>query len=172
MSLRPSIDGGIVPIRGGEDYNKNPETRTARGQNSIGNEDAIKNFVEGEQEDTGARLKRENEERRNAEAKHKEWEQDKIEQMGDTSIVPKGNVFPTESLNAQPGIKGDDPFGLDVIPEKTQGEKIAEANDERRKKIQGEDKEDFKFSSSKAPVRSISDLFGEELKKHLSNEDN
>ena len=172
MDLRPSMKGGIIPLRGGEDYNKNPETRTVRGQNSIGNEDAIKDLVESEQEDTGVRLRRENEERRNTEAKHQEWERDKIEQIGDVSMVPKGNVFPTESLNAQPGIKGDDPFGLDAVPEKTQGEKIAEANDKRRKAIQGENKEDFKFSSSKAPVRRISDLFGSELKKHLGNEDN
>jgi len=167
MDLRPSMKGGIIPLRGGEDYNKSPETRTAQGQNSIGNADAIKDLIENEQEDTGARLRRENEERRNTDAKHQEWEQDQVDKIGDVSIVPKGNVFQTESMNAQPGIKGDDPFGLDAIPEKTQGEKIAEVNEDRRKTIQGENKEDFEFSSNKAPVRRISDLFGEELKKHL-----
>ena len=170
MGLRPSMEGGIVPIRGGEDYNKNPETRTARGHNSICNEDAIKNLVESDQEDTGARLKRENEERRDALAKREAWEQEKIAELPDASIVPHG-IQPGGTGDAQPGIRGEDAFDFESLPEKTDGEKIAEANENRRKEIQGEDKEEFEFTPSKATARGISDLFGEELAKHLGNED-
>lgn len=44
---------------------------------------------------------------------------------------------------------------------------ISEANEDRRKEIQGEDKEEHEFELQKNPARQISDTFGEELKKYL-----
>jgi len=165
---RPSMEGSVRPVRGGEDYFTNSYAQTAIGHNSITDPNAIETYAESEQEDTGARLKRENEEKASArEANHKEWEQEKIDAMEGSEIIPRGNVFPTEVMNAQPGIRGDDPFGLDSVPEKTQGERIADVNEENRKAIQGEDKEEHEFVMNKARIRSVSDTFGDELKKYI-----
>lgn len=168
LDLKPSMEGSVVPVRGGENYYISNDPSLARGQNSISQPDAIESFANSDEEDTGARLKRENEERANAgEGKHQEWEQDKVDAMEGSDILPKGNVFKTESGNFQPGIKGEDAFGLDNLPEKTDGEMISEANEDRRKEIQGDDKEEHGFEVQKSPARQISDTFGEELKKHL-----
>jgi hypothetical protein len=167
LDFKPSMQGSVIPVRGGEDYNISNVLPTARGQNSIVEPDAIETFANSEEEDTGVRLRRENEERANAgEVRHQAWEQDKVEAMGDTSIVPKG-IMPATGGDAQPGIRGEDAFGFDSLPEKTDGEMISEANEDRRKEIQGEDKEEHEFELQKNPARQISNTFGEELKKYL-----
>jgi len=172
LNNRPSMmSNAIKPVRGGEDYFENSDIPVARGRNSINNPGAIEALAENEQEDTGARLKRENEERASQrEANHESWEQGKVDAMEFNDIIPKGKVFPTEVMNAQPGIRGE-VFDFDSIPEQSEGEKLAKANDDRRKLIQGEDAEAHEFMPRKAPVLSISDTFGAELAKHLGNED-
>lgn len=168
LADRPAMEGSVVPIRGGEDYNANSEAKTARGQNSITNPNAIQEYAESEEEDTGARLRRENEDKEHQrEANHQEWQDDKIAAMEHRDELPSGKVFPTEVMNAQPGIRGEDAFGLDNLPDQTEGEKIAEANEQRRKEIQGEDKEEHEFKMKSASVRTISDTFSSELKKFL-----
>lgn len=170
LDLKPTM-GGIVPIRGGEDYFANSEPKVAKGQNSISDPNAIGKLADSQEEDTGARLKRENEEKQEAKKiAHEEWQQAKIDAMEQKNILPNRHVFPTECLNAQPGIRGN-VFDFDSVPEQTDGEKIAEANDQRKKSIRGEEKERHQFSTEKAPVRSISEDFGEELKKHLGQID-
>ena len=170
---RPSMmSGAVKPLRGGEDYFEDPISKLADGQNSILDPGAIESLANSEVEDTGERLRRENEERAaSREAKHKEWEQDKIDAMEKSEIIPKGSVFPTEAMNAQPGIKGD-LFDFDKVPDKTAGEKIAEGNEEHRKEIQGEDKEEHEFTLKSASVRGISDTFGSELEKALKKHEN
>jgi hypothetical protein len=166
LNDKPAMMGSVRPIRGGEDYNANPFSQTARGQNSIDNPDAIKALAESEEEDTGARLRKENEQKEEAKkAEHERWQKDKIASMEDSDIIPKGNIFPTESMTAQPGLK-EDVFNFDV-PDKTEGEKIAEANEERRKAIQGEDKEQHEFELKTSPKAEISDTFADALKKAL-----
>ncbi|TRZ80661.1 hypothetical protein D4R86_03950 [bacterium] len=138
--------GAIKGVRGGEDYSINSDINPAANQNSITNPNAIEQLAESEKEDTGVRLARERDERELAkEAKNRDWEQEKIASMKHLDIIPKGNVFPTEVMNAQPGLNTPSSqmgvyakFDVDSIPEKTQGEKIAEANETRRKSIQGE----------------------------------
>ena len=111
--------------------------------------------------------KRQNEEKAaGRETHHKEWEQEKIDAMEKSEIIPKGNVFPTEAMNAQPGIRGD-VFDFDNIPEKTAGEQISDRNEEHRKEIQGNDKEEHEFTMKSATVRGISDTFSSELEKAL-----
>ena len=168
LGYKPSMEGSVVPVRGGEDYFVNSDVSPGRGMNSITDPKAIETYAESEEEDTGARLRRENEERSNSrEVKHKAWQDEKVASMEGSEILPQGKVFPTEAMNAQPGIRGTDVFGLDSVPEKTEGEKIAQANEDRRKEIQGSDKEDHEFIPKKAPVRGISDTFASELAKHL-----
>ena len=165
---KPSMmSNSIIPVRGGEDYNANSYSQTARGQNSITDPDAIENFANTSEEDTGARLRRENEERASQrERNHETWQKDKVEAMEHADIIPKGKVFPTEVMNAQPGIK-EDPFNFDLLPELSEGEKIASANEERRKEIQGEDKEDHEFVPQKENTRQISNDFADSLAKAL-----
>jgi len=168
LADKPSMTSSVRPVRGGENYFENSFSNIARGQNSISDADAIKTMVECETEDNGARLRRENQEKTESKkAEHKRWEDEKIASMEKLEIVPKGNVFPTESMNAQSGIKAE-PFDFSTVPEKTDGEKIAEANEQRRKVIQGQKKEKHEFELNKAPTRQISDTFAESLKKALS----
>jgi len=173
---KPSMMSGAVKgVRGGEDYSTNSDIHPAANQNSITNPNAIEQLAESEKEDNGVRLSRERDERELAkEAKNKEWEQEKIASMEHIDIIPKGNVFPTEVMNAQPGLNTPSSqmgvyakFDADSIPDKTEGERISEANETRRKSIQGEDKAKGGFQMNKAPVRSISDDFGDALKKAL-----
>ena len=176
LTDRPSMMGGTIKgIRGGEDCSINSDIDPAINQNSITNPSAIEQLAESETEDTGVRLARENKEKELAkEDKHKEWEQEKVDSMEHADILPKGNVFPTEVMNAQPGLNTPSSqmgvytdFDKDSIPERTQGEKISEANETRRKSIQGEDKQKREFRTNKAQVRSVSDDFGEALKKAI-----
>ena len=177
LTDKPSMMSGAVKgLRGGEDYFENSYTQTAKGQNSITNPNAIKDFVESEVEDNGARLKRENEAKVEAKkAEHAEWEQGKIDEMEHKDIIPKGKVFnTTEGMNAQSGLNTPSSqmgvyadFDPNDIPEKTVGETLAKRNEDRRQEIQGKDKEKHEFSMKSASVRSISDTFAEELKKHI-----
>lgn len=170
LANRP-IMYGIVPIRGGEDYFANAESKVARGQNSITSPDAIEKMAESTEEDTGARLKRENEAKKGArKMNHEEWQKEKVEAMDGKEILPHRRVFPTESMNAQPGIKGE-VFDYSKMPEKTAGEQIKEMNKERKRQIRGEEKAKHEFVVAKNPARVISEDFGEELKKHLKQMD-
>ena len=166
LAEKPSMSG-IVPVRGGEDTNKNSYSQVARGQNSISDPKAIETLAESADEDTGARLRRENQAKVDSrKSKHDEWQREKIEAMEKKDILPNRHVFPTEVMNAQPGIKGEI-FDFDSVPKNTEGEKIKSANDERRKAIRGEEKSKHEFSVQGNPVRGISDIFSEELKKSL-----
>jgi len=176
LSDAPSMmTGAIKGIRGGENYSTNSDINPAINQNSITNPKAIEQLAESDTEDTGVRLAKEREERESAkETRHQDWEQEKIKAMKHIDIIPKGNVFPTEVLDAQPGLNNPSSqmgvyadFDKASIPEKTQGEKLAEANEARRKSIQGEDKVKDDFRMNKAEVRSISSDFGDALKKAL-----
>lgn len=168
LADRPSMSG-IVPSRGSDDITKNPESRVAKGQNSISEPDAIEKLSESTEEDTGARLKRENKEKVDSrKTKHQEWEREKIEAMEKKDILPNRHVFPTEVMNAQPGIKGEI-FDFDSVPEKTKGEQIKGANVERKEAIRGKEKQKHEFVTSKSPTRTISEDFANELEKHLKN---
>ncbi len=162
LAERPAMKG-IVPIRGGEDYFINPEIRVTKGQNSIIDPNAIGKLSESTVEDTGARLQREKQEREAArEEEHKKWQEGKAMPKDITAR----SVFQTESLNAQPGIRGN-VFDFTTVPELTDGEKLHEANEDRRRQIRGEDKKKHEFTVEKNPTPKISDTFAEELKKYL-----
>lgn len=163
LAEKPAMSG-IVPIRGGENYFTNPELRISKGQNSIADPNAIDKLAKNEVEDTGARLQREKREKEVAKtAEFKKWQESKA--------MPKDiaarSVFPTESLNAQPGIKGN-VFDFDAVPELTDGEKLKTANEDRKRMIQGEKKEKHEFRVEKNPTPQVSDSFAEELKKYLN----
>lgn len=170
LAEKPTMSG-IVPIRGGEDYFANSEFKVARGQNSISDPLAIEKLAESTVEDTGSRLKRENAEKEaSKKTRHEEWQKEKIAAMEGKEILPGRKVFPTESMNAQPGIKGE-VFDFGNVPDKTVGEQIKQANEDRKEKIRGKEKGRFEFVLHKNPTMGISEDFGEELKKHLGQID-
>jgi hypothetical protein len=170
LADRPSMSG-IVPVRGGEDYFANSESKMAKGQNSITNPTAIDDLIASTEEDTGARLRRESVEKEAAKKTNREeWESEKIKAMDGKEILPHRRVFPTESMNAQPGIRGE-VFDYSKMPDKTTGEQLKEMNVERKKEIRGEEKGKYEFVLAKNPARSISEDFSSELAKHLKQMD-
>jgi len=174
LGERPSMaSGAIKSMRGGEDLNINSFSPTARGQNSITNPDAIETYAKSEKEDDGARLKRVNEAKvAQREQNSKDWEQGKIDAMEHIGIIPKGKVFPTEVMNAQPGLNTSASRMANInasdIPEKTQGEMLVDGNEERRQSIQREESIQEPEKLETASVRGISDEFTSSLKAALN----
>jgi len=178
MKEAPIMMGSnIIPIRGGEDYNTNTNTKAnAKNQNSIADPDAIKKLSESEAEDNGAKIKRQLKEKEEAKkVAHMQWQKDIVDAMEHKAIIPKGNVFPTESMNAQPGLGTPSSkmgvyakFDPESIPEKTAGEKIKDQNAAYRKSINSRtEKPKAEFEMSHQSSRAISDVFSEQLKKYV-----
>lgn len=171
------LSGNIIPIRGGEDYFKNTNANAnAKNQNSIADPDAIRKMAEGKEEDSGERIRRQLKEKEEAKKQaHMEWQKDIVKAMEHKDIVPKGVVFPTESLNAQPGLNRPSgsmgvysKFDPASIPDKTAGEMIREQNAAERKRINPRtEKVKTEFERSHQSARSISETFAEELKKFV-----
>jgi len=161
MSDKPSANGSVISIRNSDDYYKNSNPKTARGRNSILDADAIEKMAKNSIEDNGARLKREKEEKAmDKKVEHLKWQNSKIAAMEEKDIIPnRGKVYPTESLNAQPGIRGEDPFDYSKMPEKSDGEKIKEVNAKRSNKRE--------FKIEKSSRRGVSEDFSNELKKFM-----
>jgi hypothetical protein len=175
LKEKPSmLSNAIKNVRGGENYYENSNLPTAQGRNSLTDPNAIGKLAANTKEDTGVRLKRENKEKQDAISNRKNiWQAEKIASMPGSEIIPKGTVFPTESMNANPGIyKGNNnvaysKFDKNAIPEKTAGELLASSQKNRKESIQRETKQDHSFGVQKESARSISDNFGDELKKYL-----
>jgi hypothetical protein len=161
MSDRPSMSSSVISVRNSDDYYKNSTPKTAKGKNSILDPEAIEKLAKSTVEDTGARLKRENEERvAQKEVNHKSWQTDKVAAMAQQEGLPnRGVVYATESMNAQPGIRGADAFDTSHMPEKTDGEQIKDVNAQRSSKRE--------FKIEKPATMGISADFGNELKKLL-----
>jgi len=167
LNDKPSMESRVIPVRGGEDITKNSNPKTAKGQNSILDPNAIKKMIESKTEDTGAKLKREKKEKEvSRKNNHEEWQKEKIEAMSGKEIIPNRKVFPTEVLNAQSGIRGE-VFDFNGIPDKTDGEKFKDAQVERKKNIRGEEKQKHEFNLQAETKANVSDSFAEELKKYL-----
>ncbi len=174
---RPSIGAGIVPIRGGENTHIHNEPRFAINQNSLANPNQIEELINSTELDTGARLAQEKAQREETKiANKKEWEQGKINAMPKLDIVSKGAVFPTETLNANPGTNSAlskriaNNFDPATVEDKTAGEMLKSTREERRAGIQREDRSDKSWEQigEIKSARSISDSFTDSLKKALS----
>lgn len=170
------LNGNIIPIRGGEDYFTNSESKTAKNQNSITNPNAIKSFAENDEEDTGSTLKRLLKEKEEAKKlAHVSWQKEVVDSMEYKDIVAKGKVFPTESLNANPGLSTPSSkmgvyakFDPESIPEKTAGEQIKQQNAEYRSSINSRsERSKYEFEASQQSSRAVTDVFAEELRKRL-----
>jgi len=171
----PQMNMGVRPMRGGEDYLKNSDPKVAGNQNTISHPNKIKEMSESKIIDTGARLRQENIDKASAKVQErKDWEKNVIAAMEKKDIVPHGNVFPTEVMNAQSGLRNPSSqmgvyskFDKSDIPELTEGEKIRESRKEWNDGMKRVAKEKATFEMSKHSSREISDTFGDELKKAL-----
>ena len=178
LQMGPVMTGGIIPVRGGENYLLHNTQKLATNQNSIANPKVIEELVNSDKLDTGARLAQEREAKATQKiAEKKQWEQDVIDAMPHRAIVAHGKVFPTEALNAQPGLASPasqrivNNYNPDNVADKTVGEQLKEKNQVRADSIRRpkeENKwEEDKKADLKASVRGISDGFTESLKKAL-----
>jgi hypothetical protein len=171
----PSLfTGDVIAIGGGENYFENSDVNPAPNQNSITNPDAIKEFAESETPDNGERLKQQAKDKEEQKkANHTEWQQDKADEMSGGDIIPKGTVFPTESLNAHTGLNhepvqgGVYGSGKQTLPDLTEGEKIAKHNKEYKASIQRPKENDDWEKPCKQSSRQISDDFASSLASNL-----
>lgn len=162
---------GINAIRGGEDYNKNHSHKSANNQNSIFDSGKIEALANSEDVDVGQRIRQEKEEILQSRLSDQQKDRDAklAEATEELSIMTIGNVFPTESLVAQPGIRGEMGGSLmdaDSIPDQTKGEMLREINQEKTASIQRpKEEKDRSWEKVDNNIRTISDDFGEELSK-------
>lgn len=166
------IKGNIVAVRGGESTDVAFNPKSGNSKNTISNPKAIEEYISAGTEDNGARLQKEKAQKEaQKKQNHKDWQNEKIASMEKSDILPKGKVFVTESMNAQPGIKTPttqmgiySDFDPKNLPDKTAGEQLAEKNVTSRKSIQREEKNTKEWEvMNKASYRSLSEDFGSEL---------
>jgi len=168
-----AVNNGIRSIGGGEDYYLNSDVNPARNQNSITNPDAIKQLAESKVMDNGERLRKQIVAKETQKLKeHKAWQQEKVDGMKGSDIIPRGTVFPTESLNASTGLGHQPVHGgvygnVNDIPDLTAGEQISSNNEERKSSIQRHRDADVWETPSRESSRQISDLFAESLASHF-----
>lgn len=133
----------VISIGGGEDPLKNPRLNVRRGQNSVAVPDSIGKIIENKKVDVGVRLREEANNRsefRKSELKATEKQMvQEAEAKGFGSLSSKGKIIVTETLNAQPGIRGKGAFNFD-LPDQTKGESLKNQNAARKESIQREAK--------------------------------
>lgn len=166
---KPSTKG-INAIRGGENYNESPEYKGASNQNSILEPNKIEDLFNSETMDVGERIRQEKGEilKERMDAQQKDRDASLTEASEQLSIMTIGNVFPTESLTAQTGIKGrmgGSLMDFESIPEKTEGEMFKEMQQEKTSSIQREKKSDRSWEKVDNNVRSISEDFVKDLER-------
>jgi len=176
--------GGILPLRGGEDYRIANQPGLAPNQNSIADPGALDRLWNSNEEGNGERLAREAQERLDQrQSNHEAWEQEKLAQMKydekiefDITSKSQGMVFPTEVGNVGSGISSNFMGAYSVadlanLPEKTAGESLSDKNEARKASIQrgskGEDEARDWDRIKKAPSVRVSDHFTDELKRLL-----
>ncbi len=166
----------IISIGGCENSNINSDTTLAPNQNSITDPGAIERLAKSTVDDNGERLRKAIAEKKQLKkADHKEWEADKIKQMANNDIVPKGKVFPTEMPSANPGMNNNrhevglyDSNTIASMPERSDGELLAEANKARKESIQRKSEVNDWEKPSREQHITISDEFADSLKQLLN----
>lgn len=176
MKESPSMNSGAVnSLKGGEDYNKNQNHTVARGQNSILNPNAIKEYAEDKTIDNRQKILDSKIARENAKKQDKiDREEKVIKSMDKNNIIPKGKIFHTDNaqmatnLNSHQAKSGVyincDP---ESIPNQTQGEKIASNKKEEDNKRKTENVKWERVNSESSS--HISDSFADSLKNALGN---
>jgi len=183
LDAEPQISaraGSVAPIRGEYEYASSPTLRVRRGENSVADPDAIGKLAK--EEDTGARLKADNANARTErQSARTMWEKEAIAKakgLG-AGALPRGNVFMTAAAPVAPQQSGldakaataelvkDMPKVTPDLPDLTDGEKLHQANKDRKTSIQREASSDDwqKVKGSTRP--SLTDDFANALEFQL-----
>jgi hypothetical protein len=162
--------GSILPIGGGESYEKSPHLRVKPGQNSVTAPDAIGDMLKDKGEDIGTSLRRQKAEReaiRQAGAKASEEAlAGKMSKDKDYGAYGNRRVHMTEAMTAQPGIRdgkimaGAFQKNVEKMPDKTQGEQLRGQAEQRKAGIQRQasaSKPEFRVMGS--AKHTLSDVF-------------
>jgi hypothetical protein len=166
LNYKPSINGGIIPVRGGEMTTKHSDWQINDYENSVVDSNAISKYAKKEQK-SGKDLIAEEKSARKLEKENdrKQWEQDVIDSMEAKHIIASGNVFMTEaSSDNQSGVLLADNR---TLPEFTDGERIKSKNEDRRSSISRK-KDDYKWEKNAGEATyEFSDDFANELAKFI-----
>ena len=174
MSDRPGFVG-VVPIRGGEQYDANPVKGVRAGENSIGSPDAIGKSIADGDKSTRDIIRAENEKRvRDTTFSRDAWQAEAAAKVSGSLLTP--GICRVEAVQAQRhsgapaearSIKPDP--NRSEMPEKSAGEKLAESNDLRRQSIQRpKGKEEDWNSARPAAKTGVSDEFLESARKAMA----
>jgi hypothetical protein len=180
LAASPQFSGGIAPIRGEYEYETSQTLRVRRGENSVADPDAIGKLAK--ELDSGEQLRQANEDRKTErDGARRMWEQEaiaKAKALG-AGALPRGNTFMTASAPVPAPQSGIDlkaaiaevaktaPQVIPEIPDLTDGEKLRQANKDRRTVIQrAASKDDWqKVKGSTRP--SLTDEFSDALEHQL-----
>lgn len=169
---KPSLlSGSIVPIRGGEVYEKTQIVGVQDGQNSIVDPDALERLANSEKEDVRTKIRKAKEARMQDKQAQKDREIERLaRELKKYNLDKKTSVFATEVMNANPGLNTPDSqigvfrdYDVSELPKKTKGEMLRDKNKERSASIKREQKADTWEKPSRPTKAEISDLFGESL---------
>jgi hypothetical protein len=182
LASAPQIDvrSGITPIRGEFEYGTSTQLRVRPGENSVADPNAIGKL--SKEQDSGERLATENKERRTARTSAKKlWEKEVVQkgkELGAGSL-PRGSVFMTaaapdpiaqSSLDIKTAVAELDKIAPQVIPDipsLTEGEKIHNANVDRKVGIQRTSSKDDWQQVKGTTKPSLTDVFANALEFQL-----
>jgi len=173
MNYRPDVEG-VVPIRGGDEYDLNPVKGVRDGENSIADPDAIETSAQAEGKSSVDLIREGNESRKNASIFDSDaWESGMSAEMDDT-IVPDGGYRMVESPQSQNHSStgsyretiAADPDSAPV-PDRTAGEQIPELNQLRACEITRETEIDDWEKLESSVGNTVTDLFFDNLQKNL-----
>jgi len=159
----------IITIPGGDNPMVSRAVGVGRGENSIASPDAIGELAKTE--DSGERLHAAvRQHRTERKAEKKLWEKEMVEKakVVGPGALPRGSVFMTESMNAQPGLRGEVFPTKEDVPDRTAGEMLKQKTKEHRASISRPAGDKNAWQAVQGASRhEISDVFAQELKKRL-----
>jgi len=180
LKTNGTSEGSVQRMDGVEKFKSQRDVKTRPAENSIEDPDAIAKMAQEKTPGSRDVIRQSNKERKDSITfKPAEWEAGVIDSMKDSGIVAKNGIRMTEAAESQqrttlpPGQHSmfdvSDP--VEKMADKTEGEKIAEANEQHRASIQREKPEDRSWDQVKPPTKTeISDLFFEQLKEQMGGE--
>jgi len=177
MDYEPGMTGAVIPVRGGEEYEKNPVKGVRPGEASVAAPDAIGTMAESEEKSTLEIIREQNEKRLQDTAFDRDaWEAEFAAKMKEaTAIVPKPGVVRTENPEPQrhtPGAAWHNSImgspDEEPVPDRTLGETLAEKSAARRSEIQRSSEDDRSWDERQSSVvGKVTDVFFESLKKQM-----
>jgi len=159
----------IITVPGGDKPMTSRAVGVGRGENSIASPNAIGEFAKTD--DSGEKLHAAAKQRDAArKAEKKLWQKEMVDNAKETGAgaLSRGSVFMTESLNAQPGLRGEVFPTKSEIPDLTAGEMLkAKANDHKASISRPAVDKNAWQAVQGASRHEISEIFAQELESKL-----